>query len=221
MGVLVLGLYAEGRSDERFLPIIIQRTAEHILLQHDRSDIDVLDIIVLNTERRNESRDEGILQIARDASGYHAIIVHADADNPTRKQALTERFIPAYRRIQSCEENICKNLLPIIPITMVEAWMLADSVKLGEALGQQTQMINSQLPRKVKSIESLRDPKDKIDQIVRNLYPDQPQHWNRIRGELYSKLAPIIRLEYLRHLTAYNQFVHDLTAVLQQLHFIA
>lgn len=99
--------------------------------------------------------------------------------------------------------------------------MLADSVKLGEALGQQPHIISSHLPRRVKSIESLRDPKDKIDQIVRNAYPDQSQHWNRIRGELYSKLAPIIRLEYLRQLTAYTQFVHDLTEILQQLHFIS
>lgn len=121
MSVLVLGLYAEERTNERFLPIIIQRTAEQVLLQHERPDIDVLDVIILTAERRNESRDENILQIARDASGYHAIIVHADADNPTRKQALTERFIPAYRRVQLCEENICKNLLPIIPIAMVEA----------------------------------------------------------------------------------------------------
>lgn len=36
MNTLVMGLYVEGPTDDRFLPVIIQRTAEHILLTYQQ-----------------------------------------------------------------------------------------------------------------------------------------------------------------------------------------
>lgn len=45
MTMLVMGLYVEGPTDNRFLPVIIQRTAEHILLQCDRAEVTVLEPI--------------------------------------------------------------------------------------------------------------------------------------------------------------------------------
>lgn len=48
MTTLVLALYAEGRTDERFLPIVIQRTAEEILAQRGRTTVYVLEPIVLS-----------------------------------------------------------------------------------------------------------------------------------------------------------------------------
>jgi hypothetical protein len=48
MSTLVLALYAEGRSDEAFLPIIIQRTAQHILDQRGRANTYALEPFVVN-----------------------------------------------------------------------------------------------------------------------------------------------------------------------------
>lgn len=40
---LVMALFAEGSTDNQFLGIIAQRTAEHILNQHSIEIVDVLD----------------------------------------------------------------------------------------------------------------------------------------------------------------------------------
>ena len=126
MNMLVMGLYVEGPTDDRFLPVIIQRTAEQILLQHDRAEIVVLEPIIMKKHPEIAHRDESILRTARDAYGFHALIVHAYADGSTRDEAIRNRFEPGNRLIQACTEHICKNILPIIPVRMVEAWMLAD-----------------------------------------------------------------------------------------------
>lgn len=47
MEVLVLALYAEGSSDTRFLPPIIQRTAENIINLYGERIVDVSDPVVI------------------------------------------------------------------------------------------------------------------------------------------------------------------------------
>ena len=219
MNVLVLGLYAEGRTDERFLPLVIQRTAELILTQYDRPNIEALEPIIL-TRHPATNRSESILQAAREAFDYHAVIVHADADNRTHKQTLHELFNPGYILVQQEKEPVCRTLVPIIPIRMVEAWMLADSEALRRVLRTKASIQMLSLSGKVKQVELDKDPKETIKQVIQKAYPDQPQQWNRIRGELYTDLAPVIRLDLLNQLTAYRQFVNDLTDALKKLNFI-
>ena len=47
MNMLVMGLYVEGPTDDRFLPVIIQRAAEKLLLQYARAEVVVLEPIVI------------------------------------------------------------------------------------------------------------------------------------------------------------------------------
>ena len=42
MNTLVIGFYGEGVTDNRFLPTLIQRMAEEIILKYSRTEIDVL-----------------------------------------------------------------------------------------------------------------------------------------------------------------------------------
>jgi hypothetical protein len=92
MHVLMLGLYAEGRTDERFLPILIRRTTEYMLIQYDRSNIEANEpeIIRINKDRRHMSKADCIRLAAIKAHGYHALIVHSDADDLTYEQAYPE-----------------------------------------------------------------------------------------------------------------------------------
>ena len=126
MKQLVLALYAEGRTDERFLPVIIQRTADHILRQRALTVVDVLEPLSLEADTATSNREERILSVAKQAAGFHALVVHFDADAPTANNALQDRFEPGWRLVQESENNVCRDLLPIIPIRMTEAWMIAD-----------------------------------------------------------------------------------------------
>ena len=220
MNMLVMGLYVEGPTDNRFLPVIIQRTAEHILLQNNRPEVVVLEPIVIKKHPDISRRSESILQAARDASGFHSLIVHADADGPTRDEAYRYRFEPGNKLVQASKENVCKDIVPIIPVRMIEAWMLADIDQLSKALGIKFRWQEFGLRFGAKHVESYQDPKSVIDKIIQQIYPDKPQNWLRIRGQLYADLAPMIHLNKLNEIPAYQQFVYDLTGALKAINFI-
>ena len=220
MNMLVMGLYVEGPTDDRFLPVIIQRAAEQILLQYDRAEVAVLEPIVIKKHPDISERDKSILRAAHDAYGFHTLIVHADADGPTRDEAFRYRFEPGNRLVQACTENVCKHILPIIPVRMIEAWMLADIDQFGKALGTKISQQELALHSRAKHVESYHDPKAVIDRIIQQTYPDKPQHWGRIRGQLYADLAPMIRLSRLNDVPAYQQFIYDLTSTLKAINII-
>lgn len=55
MSKLVSALYAEGRSDERFLPILLQRTLAVLLNQHAERAVDVLDPLVVRPRQTSHA----------------------------------------------------------------------------------------------------------------------------------------------------------------------
>ena len=177
MNVLVLGLYAEGRTDDRFLPIMIQRTSELILAQHDQANIEALEPIVIKKSPGISGRSECILQAAQEAAEYHALVVHSDADNCTHKQTRIALFDPGYELVQRAEGILCKDLLPITPVRMVEAWMLADHEKLREALGTSLATRDLCLHERPRQVETYRDPKETLKQVVQKSFPNHPGRW--------------------------------------------
>lgn len=113
---LVLAFYGEGASDERFLPILIERTVQQIVARHGRTAVDVVGPFVVPPDEPGTSQEEKILAAAKQAQGYHALILHADADSTTRKRALTERIAPGMRRVE--QAGIHLPLVPLIPVRM-------------------------------------------------------------------------------------------------------
>ena len=126
MKMLILALYPEGSTDARFLPPIIQRTAERIITQYGHNDVDVSKLVIV-PRQHDQRREECILSAVRHACrSCHALIVHADADNRTPDRALSERIQPGFDLVSCSNEDVCKHLIPVIPVRMIEAWMLAD-----------------------------------------------------------------------------------------------
>jgi hypothetical protein len=223
MTTLVLGLYAEGRTDERFLPMVIQRTVERILIQRGRFTIDVLEPIVLNHSIDRKGEDQRILEAARRAVGYHALIVHADADAPSPERALNNRFKPGLERVQQAlqaEEQVCDHLAPIIPVQMTEAWMLADPEALRLVIGTNIPARTLGLPTRTRQVEADADPKQTLKQVMQMALAHRPRRRRRVDlGVLYEPLGRQISLERLGAVPAYQRFVEDVTETLIDLHF--
>jgi len=76
------------------------------------------------------------------------------------------------------------------------------------------------LPGRAKQVELINDPKETLKLIIQHVYPNQSRYWNRIRGEIYGKLAPEINLARLSQVPSYKQFVEDFTTVLKNLKVI-
>src|SRR6266849_7867978 len=129
MRSLVLALYAEGPSDYHFLPTVIRRTSIQLLEQHKRIGVSIGPIKPIVISKIGLGYVECIVQAAYSAVDCDALIIHADADHRTSERALRDRYEPGHKQIQQMQEageEICKQLLPLIPIRMTEAWMLAD-----------------------------------------------------------------------------------------------
>lgn len=221
MKVLVLGLYAEGSTDHNFLPDVIWRTTESVLMQHGRYDIEPIVNSLYLMKVQKKKRDECILQVALDAVDCHALIVHSDADDPDSKKAKIERFDPGFALVQQSSEQICKHLLPVIPVQAIEAWMLADYELLVREIGTHMQAHDLGIPEKARYVEAISKPKQRLREVVQKAYASRSRrHRETDIDFLYEPIGRKISLERLNQVPSYQQFVHDLSEALQTLNLI-
>jgi hypothetical protein len=218
---LVLALYAEGTTDEQFLPPIIRRPTESILRQHEQHVANVTARVIPRTVSITK-RDECILQAARHASSCDILIIHCDADAPTPEKALRERFHPGYELVKQTAEWVCRSLVPIIPIRMTEAWMLAaDHVLLKRLIGTTMTTQDLGLVNKARQVESDPDPKQTLKRIIQRAHAERSsRHRDVDISPLYTALGNQMSLDRLNSVPSYQQFVADLTATLKILNLI-
>lgn len=222
MSKLVSALYAEGRSDERFLPILLQRTLAVLLNQHAERAVDVLDPLVVRPAK-HPTREESILAAAQQAAGYHILFVHADADADNTEQAYMRRIEPGLSMVQSAHTNgisVCRHLIAVIPVQMVEAWLLADAEALSETVGIPAAVAMRLMPSTPHEIERLSDPKSRLLEIIRYAQAQRPRRRRSVAlGEYYEPMANRIGLQALQRLPSYQYLEQELQDVLQQLGF--
>lgn len=209
MANLALRLYAEGPTDER------------LLSKRGRGVADVLPVepIDLTNVPRGLNRAERILEAARRAAGSHLLIIHADADRQSRSAVLQTRFKRGedlVRRAHQEGQGVCDRLIPIIPVRMTEAWMLADSRALVAEVGEHPSRGLPNLPTNPRAIEAERDPKQVITTAIRQAR----SHHQVSLGEIYEPLARRLDLATLDRLPAFGIFVDDLTKALVDASFI-
>lgn len=222
MTTLVSALYTEGPTDEKFLPIIIQRTIQQILIKRGRMTVDILEPILLRRLVDHKSygtQAERILRAARLAAGYHTLIIHADADHASSQKALTERIQPGLELVQQSQDRVCGQVLPLIPIRMTEAWMLADPATLQDVIGTNVLPQTLGLPERAEQVQSIPNPKQTLNQAIQNALAHQSRRRRRLQpGALYEPLARQLSLERLNQVPAYQQFVGEMTNTLIALH---
>jgi hypothetical protein len=218
---LELALYAEGPTDARFLPPIIQRTTEQLLRRYEVKSADVVTVNIPKITGYN-NRDQCILEAARKAANCNILIIHSDADHPTRERAIQERFRPGYELVRRTQESLCKSLLPIIPVRMTEAWMLAaEHDLLREVIGTSLRPQELGLVNRARQVESDPNPKHTLRLIMQRAHSAHSRrHYIVNLDRLYLPLGRRISLDRLSNVPSYRQFVDDLTETLQFLHFI-
>lgn len=211
-----MGLYVEGPTDARALPVLVRRTAEHILTQRGRPDVDVLEPLVIGQVEADDHAGR-ILEAARSTHGYHVLLVHADADAPTREKAYQERFLPGLNRVHeaaSAAEKVCKLLIPLIPVRMTEAWMIADAEAVREVIGTDVPAADLGLPARPHEVEAVQDPKGVLAEAVRRAIASRRLRRRFSIGSLYEPVAQTVRLECLAGVPAFQQFEQELTRAL-------
>lgn len=107
--------------------------------------------------------------------------------------------------MQKPAEGYCKKVVPVIPVYMTEAWMLADKELLKDEIG--TELSDNKLGIN-RAPESIADPKEIIERAIRIAR----EHFTRRRrndlviSDLYDSIGAKVELENLKRLDSFNQF---------------
>lgn len=223
MSEVRIALVCEGVQDQRFLTGIIKRTAERIL-QKPRRLIDVMDIEII-PRKQNVNQEENILNAAKEAYGRTLLVVHVDADSDTIAEAISNRIQPGLHLVQSTSaQEICKDIIPIIPRRMIENWILADKERLKENIGTDKTNQDLGITYPTNKVENIADPKKKIDEVIRSALSGQTGRKRKRqpikRESLYEPKGRDLKLEVLAQLPSYQKFVKDLTDKFKELNFL-
>lgn len=214
--VVTIGLVAEGPTDIRFLKPLIKRTFEEIAFECKGSIevYDPQDFLV----KKNKFVDE-ILEAAQTAekSGIMVLCVHTDADDKTDEKVFKNKIDPAFLKVEQSSIPLCKNLVAIVPIQMIEAWMLADREKFKEEMGTDKSDEGLRINKKP---ESIADPKKMIEEVISRVFEDKPRRSRITRSELYSPLGAKADLKELSKLSSYQKFKQAVREAFKKLNYL-
>jgi hypothetical protein len=217
--ILTIGYITEGTTDVRFLDNIIERT-------FSEAAMGCKGVIEVYTPQHIPSQGktfkEKVLQAARIANqqGLMVLCVHTDADDSSDEKARTARILPSFEAVlETEEENICKNLLAIVPIQMTEAWLLTDEEALLDA------MMSTQPLRELGieyAPERYSNPKAKIEEAIRYAHQNRPKRHRQqiLISDLYGPIGQQCDLKKLRRLHSFQKFEEEVKGSLKTLNYL-
>ncbi len=218
--LVFVGLFTEGSTDIRFLESIVKRTLDELAYDcKGQIETDLLTIEVDKTglgfvEQVEEASKKGLKDY-----GISILCVHTDADNALNRIIRT-KIRPVLGNIKNYTDANCKNIVFIVPVQMVESWMLADKGLFKteiNSIKSDTELGIRQHP------ENLTDPKQTIENAIRIAKADMTRK-KRGKGifisDLYQILGQKIELEVLNNLPSYLRFKDGLNQALQQLNYL-
>ncbi|MBR2030680.1 MAG: DUF4276 family protein [Alistipes sp.] len=218
---IVIGLSTEGPTDIRFLESIVKRTFQDIAYKECPQDVDIYvhPICVNKTGLAFPEYARSASRYGVSTYGIMVLAIHTDADRDTYDERYSNKIVPAQQLLDSEDKyECCKNLIPIIPVRMIEAWMLADTSLLKDEIG--THMSDTDLGIN-KDPETYADPKQVIESAIRIATSDLPKRRPRISiAELYGILGDTISLDKLLQQDSYKKFHNCVRQAYKTLHYI-
>ena len=222
MKQIMIGLVAEGTTDLRFLDSIVYRTFEDIACRQCNDDIEIITYNIKDVDR-GDSFTEMLLNASKasiEQTGAMTLVVHTDSDTDTYAERYEHKFIPALETLEEYKDdyNYCSIITPLIPVRMMEAWMLADLDLLKEQIG--TSKSDSDLGL-LRAPETIADPKTLISEAIRIATDGLPKRRQRLTiSDLYGVVGGSLSLEKLSRLPSYQKFVESVEETYRKLGYI-
>ncbi|MFT3757897.1 hypothetical protein [Thauera sp.] len=221
MHYLGLALYAEGRTDDRFLGPVLRRLCGEVCAASPYLVEFNDEVLILPDAPRlkHARRDERIVGAARQAKGAWSILfVHADADGDAVK-ARHERVQPALDRLRTEFDESCQGVA-VIPVQAVEAWMLCDGDALRKVFGTTLDDSSLGLPSSFRALERLAEPKQCLEASFRASHAGGRRKRPHGVHERMSALGEQVALNCLRQLTAFQSLEAELKQALRALRIL-
>ncbi|MBN2124521.1 MAG: DUF4276 family protein [Deltaproteobacteria bacterium] len=213
MAYIGLALFAEGPTDHRFLRPLLRRACEYLCLRYAVRSVEIGDVAEIHTpkEYRNAERETRIFEAARRSMGsWHLLFIHTDgAGDPQR--AKEERVCPASDRIKNELQNNTRQTVGVVPIRETEAWCLADGDALRLAFGTTLSNRELGLPEKAGEVETILDPKNKLDEVYQKARQRRSGLRRRVSGANFLDLiGEYVSVDVLEGVPAFRAFEKNL-----------
>lgn len=217
---IIVGLATEGPTDIRFLESIVRRTFNDVAMKDCAQDVEVY-IHIIDANKIGLSFAEYVKQaslVGVRNYGIMSLAIHTDGDRDSYIDRHKNKIGPAQELLNQEGEECCKLLTPIIPIKMMEAWMLADKQLFKDEIG--TTMSDLELGIN-KAPETISNPKSTIEEAIRIATAHLPKRRQRLSiSELYSIIGDTISLEKLLSLESYRKFQDSVRNTYRVLHYL-
>lgn len=217
---LYIGFTVEGSTDTRFLTQVIQNVFEDIAFEC-RTDVVIEDVRHVHVHKTEFT--ETMLNASKQAAecGITVLCIHADSDARDIENVMEFKFVPFVEALNPLSaDDYCKAIVPVIPIQMTEAWMMADKELLKTKIAAQgkrdTDLGLERAP------EAYADPKQAIIDAIRVA---QAGKTKRRRNELtindlYDEMGQSIPLQRLRELSSFQHFEENVRSAFRLLGYI-
>ena len=145
------------------------------------------------------------IQTAIELEPCDILFVHRDSNSAGPELRRLE-IVDAFDRVILQEQSLPR-LLPVVPIRMTEAWLLADENALRTAAGNPTGTMPLAIPN-INELESLLNPKDLLHELLRTAIGLSARRrqkspvgrWVHRLAELIQDFAPLRQLSGFRKL---------------------
>lgn len=213
-----IAYFAEGSTDIAFLQNILERSANYLINEYRIKDAELLAVFPLNPEK-GEFVKEGLDACCKAfKSGAEILCVHVDADAPDNRNVISNKINPLRAAVAKETNNqYCQNIVPIIPVQMIESWMMANKAELLRQMG--TDKTEKELGLE-KRPEQYADPKQAIIDAIGEVKKDEAKRRrNKLSiNNLYAPLGNNLELVDLMTIPSFAKFMDDLHMALSELH---
>jgi len=220
MGQIFTGLMAEGTTDTRFLIPIIEKTVKDLVYKEYKGDFElsIQEIRLKDTTSKYIVKVADAAKYAEENFGADFIFVHLDADNKDAKEVYQNKINPAkqFLKDKAIGTSACSHIVPIVPITETESWMLADKALFKSQLG--TSLSDAEL-KISRDVEQMADPKKVAQDAIKIAFSHKTKKRRRELNisELYQPIGSRIDLSKLEPLTSYQDFKQNIRNVFEEL----
>lgn len=217
--ILTVGYATEGTTDRRFLESIIFKIFCEVAYEC-KGLIEVYDPYYLKFPKSGSFIDS-VVGLSKSAYniGINVLCIHVDSDSNNDDSVMRNKITPSINALKKVNSNLnCKNLVPIVPVYMTEAWMLADRNLFKQEI--QTNKSNAELGID-RPPELIADPK----RIIKNAVNEAQRHLPRRRvrisiSDLYQPIGQKVELSKLDKLKSFQKFRESVYNAVRMLNYL-
>ena len=216
---IIIGFVTEGTTDTRFMESIIQRTFEEIAFECTTD----VDISLYHIELSKVGLDfiefvKNSAKIGNEQFGIMTLCVHTDADADSAVQAYQYRINPAITYLGNSEFNEII-LTPLVPVQMMESWLMADKELLKKEIGTNKPDVELGI---FKNPEQYADPQAIISEAIRIARQELTKRKRRDLKieDLYQNMGQKISLKKLDYLNSYVGFKDEVRKTYRTLNYM-